>query len=208
MEWGAVLAPPAHEETRADVAHALWSRTFDCDGCNLGSMNSDPWGPRLETRPVSVLTAAAQAARDAGQALNRMSYQGFRLGTAHSPGFLERGDPGTGAPVPKRGPTGLFEPSASNTYGPPPAIARNVCGRRILPAKAGFSAVPRSALGQAPAAPPSIAPLRAVFSSRAISASLSIASRRFEPARRRWGMASWPTRPSCLRTLRSTRPRS
>jgi len=38
MEWGAVSARPAHEETRADSAHALWSRTFNCEGCNLGSM--------------------------------------------------------------------------------------------------------------------------------------------------------------------------
>lgn len=46
MEWGAVSARPAQEKTRASSAHALWSRTFNCDGCNLGSMNSDPWGPR------------------------------------------------------------------------------------------------------------------------------------------------------------------
>jgi len=36
-------------------------------------------GAALETRPVSVLTAAAHAARDAGEALNRMSYKGFGL---------------------------------------------------------------------------------------------------------------------------------
>ena len=58
---------------------------FNCDGCNLGSMNSDPWGPRLETRPVSVLTEAARAARNAGEALNRMSYRGFGLAPPSRP---------------------------------------------------------------------------------------------------------------------------